>query len=118
MGKGEKKEKKSKKAAADTEEAPETSGHDPRELCSVIAKPMADPKMLKKLLKLTKKAAKRKQLKLGVKEVLKAVRKDVPGYVFHEAGCTMVCLTALHHLGHPPSQTAFASLLVTFPHST
>lgn len=33
------------------------------------------------MLKLTKKAAKRKQLKLGVKEVLKAVRKDVKGCV-------------------------------------
>lgn len=81
MAKGEKKEKKAKKAAADTEEAPEMSGRDPRELCSVIAKPMADPKMLKKLVKLTKKAAKRKQLKLGVKEVLKAVRKGTAGYV-------------------------------------
>lgn len=80
MAKGEKKEKKAKKAAADTEDAPETSGRDPRELCSVIAKPMADQKMLKKLLKLTKKAAKRKQLKLGVKEVLKAVRKGTAGY--------------------------------------
>lgn len=88
MAKGEKKEKKAKKAAADAEDVPETSGRDPRELCSVIAKPMADPKMLKKLLKLTKKAAKRKQLKLGVKEVLKAVRKGT-------AGCVVACSDVL-----------------------
>jgi H/ACA ribonucleoprotein complex subunit 2 len=71
--------KKKRKEQAENAQPAETSALDPRELCSVIAKPMADTKMLKKLLKLTKKAAKRKQLKLGVKEVLKAVRKDAKG---------------------------------------
>lgn len=98
MGKSEKsadkkKEKKEKKAKSTKSEATEgtaatvnggvvgdeVSKRDPRELVSVIAKPLADEKLSKKVLKLTKKAAKRKQLKLGVKEVMKAVRKNVKG---------------------------------------
>lgn len=50
-----------------------------RKFCSVIAKPLADEKLCKKLLKMTKKAAKRKQIKRGVKEVVKALRKNVKG---------------------------------------
>lgn len=46
---------------------------------SVIAKPLADEKLGKKVLKLAKKGAKRKQIKRGVKEVVKALRKNTQG---------------------------------------
>lgn len=46
---------------------------------SVIAKPLASDELKKKLLKLTKKAAKARHLKRGVKEVVKAIRKDTKG---------------------------------------
>jgi H/ACA ribonucleoprotein complex subunit 2 len=46
---------------------------------SVIAKPLADDKLCKKVLKLAKKGAKRKQIKRGVKEVVKALRKKQSG---------------------------------------
>lgn len=49
---------------------------------SVIAKPLADEKLCKKVLKLAKKAAKRKQIKRGVKEVVKALRKNTQGWVW------------------------------------
>jgi len=48
---------------------------------SVIAKPLADEKLCKKVLKLAKKGAKRKQIKRGVKEVVKALRKNTQGSV-------------------------------------
>lgn len=44
-----------------------------------IAKPLADDKTAKKVLKLAKKAAKTKQIKRGVKEVVKALRKNTEG---------------------------------------
>merc|ERR1712137_1143325 len=46
---------------------------------SPIAKPLADDKSTKKLLRLTKKASKDKQLRRGVKEEVKAVRKNEKG---------------------------------------
>lgn len=46
---------------------------------SVIAKPLADDKLTKRVLKLSKRAAKRKQIKRGVKEVVKAIRKSTKG---------------------------------------
>ncbi|KAF8059994.1 NHP2 [Scenedesmus sp. PABB004] len=46
---------------------------------AVIAKPLADEKLSKKVLKLSKRAAKRKQIKRGVKEVVKAIRKNTKG---------------------------------------
>lgn len=46
---------------------------------SIIAKPLADDKLCKKVLKLAKKGAKRKQIKRGVKEVVKALRKNTQG---------------------------------------
>lgn len=46
---------------------------------AVIAKPLADGKLCKKVLKLAKSGAKRKQIKRGVKEVVKALRKNVKG---------------------------------------
>lgn len=52
---------------------------DKKRYLSVIAKPLADEKLYKKILKLSKKAAKSKQIKRGVKEVVKALRKNVKG---------------------------------------
>merc|ERR1712110_1318304 len=46
---------------------------------SPIAKPLADDKATKKLLRLTKKASKDKQVRKGVREVVKAVRKNEKG---------------------------------------
>ena len=48
-------------------------------LLSPIATPLADDKLKKRALKLVKKAAKGKQLKRGVKEVVKALRKQTKG---------------------------------------
>eukprot|EP00270_Netrium_digitus_P016937 TRINITY_DN613_c0_g1_i2.p1 TRINITY_DN613_c0_g1~~TRINITY_DN613_c0_g1_i2.p1 ORF type:complete len:164 (+),score=37.38 TRINITY_DN613_c0_g1_i2:44-535(+) len=44
-----------------------------------IAKPLASKKLNKKVLKIVKKAAKTKQLRRGVKEVVKALRKGQKG---------------------------------------
>eukprot|EP01134_Creolimax_fragrantissima_P005565 CFRG5565T1 len=46
-----------------------------------IAFPMASKKLTKKILKTTKKAAKSKQVRRGVKEVAKALRKNESGFV-------------------------------------
>lgn len=46
---------------------------------SIIAVPLADEKLRKKVLKLAKKAAQKKQIKRGVKEVIKATRKKQKG---------------------------------------
>jgi len=46
---------------------------------SIIANPLAGPKLSKKVLRLTKKAAKEKHVKRGVKEVVKAIRKGQKG---------------------------------------
>ncbi|WIA13454.1 hypothetical protein OEZ86_006730 [Tetradesmus obliquus] len=60
-------------------EKPEVSYEERKKYISVIAKPLADEKLCKKVLKLSKKAAKRKQIKRGVKEVVKAIRKNTKG---------------------------------------
>lgn len=49
--------------------------------CAPIAKPLASQKLCKKVLKLCKKATKSKQVKRGVKEVVKAIRKKNKGCV-------------------------------------
>lgn len=54
---------------------PEISYDERKKYVSVIAKPLADEKLCKKVLKLSRRAAKRKQVKRGVKEVVKAIRK-------------------------------------------
>eukprot|EP00878_Enallax_costatus_P001960 GHUV01002124.1.p1 GENE.GHUV01002124.1~~GHUV01002124.1.p1 ORF type:complete len:158 (+),score=38.27 GHUV01002124.1:256-729(+) len=71
MGKDKSEAKDSKKAEVSYEER--------KKYISVIAKPLADEKLCKKVLKLSKKAAKRKQIKRGVKEVVKAIRKNTKG---------------------------------------
>ncbi|EDV22969.1 uncharacterized protein TRIADDRAFT_7686, partial [Trichoplax adhaerens] len=48
---------------------------------NVIAKPLADKKLTKKLYKTVKKGAKTKHLRRGVKEVVKALRKEEKGFV-------------------------------------
>lgn len=67
------------KAKGEAKEKPEMSYDDKKKLVNEIAKPLADEKLCKKVLKLCKKAAKRKQLKRGVKEVVKAIRKNTKG---------------------------------------
>jgi H/ACA ribonucleoprotein complex subunit 2 len=62
--------------------------------CAVIAKPLANPKLCKKVLKLCKKATKKKQVKRGVKEVVKAIRKKTKGYV---AAMCRLCTRAVSH---------------------
>lgn len=47
---------------------------------SVIAKPLSGSKLQRRLLKLVRKAGKDKSLKRGVKEVVKAIRKNTKGY--------------------------------------
>ncbi|KAF6255503.1 nucleolar protein [Scenedesmus sp. NREL 46B-D3] len=60
-------------------EKAEVSYDERKKYISIIAKPLADEKLCKKVLKLSKKAAKRKQIKRGVKEVVKAIRKNTKG---------------------------------------
>lgn len=48
---------------------------------AAIAHPLATAKLCPKVLKLCKKATKAKQVKRGVKEVVKAIRKKNKGYV-------------------------------------
>mmetsp|Transcript_36245 Transcript_36245/g.26898 ORF Transcript_36245/g.26898 Transcript_36245/m.26898 type:complete len:142 (+) Transcript_36245:36-461(+) len=47
---------------------------------SPIAEPLASEKLQKKLLKITKKALKGKMVRRGVKETVKAIRKDQKGF--------------------------------------
>ena len=102
MGEKSKKEKKAKKESVEAD-APSVDLN--KHFLSPIARPLADDKLCKKVglskpsvlwwhidsqmksscmqvLKLVKKAAKRKQVKRGVKEVIKAVRKKTQGCVF------------------------------------
>ncbi|BFZ61615.1 snoRNA-binding protein [Saitoella coloradoensis] len=94
MGKDskDKKEKKERRKSAVVEEAGDVSMVDASgdksdnyeaRLAAVneIAKPLAPKKLNKKLLKTVKKAAKAKQIKRGVKEVVKALRKQQKGLV-------------------------------------
>jgi len=50
-------------------------------MVNVISKPMASKKMTKKIYKIVKKAAKSKQIRLGVKDVGKALRKKEKGII-------------------------------------
>ncbi|KJE97278.1 nucleolar protein family A [Capsaspora owczarzaki ATCC 30864] len=81
-----KKEKESKKS---TKEQDDSDNEGALELdydllvsrVSVIAKPLANKKLTKKVLKTVKKAAKAKQIRRGVKEVVKALKKKETGVV-------------------------------------
>lgn len=100
MGKdkgGKEKEKEEKEEGAGDYEAK-------KRFCSIIAKPLADEKLCKKVLKLCKKASKRKQIRRGVKEVVKALRKNAKGWVgwgwrAPVAGHTGVCACRQHSAG-------------------
>jgi len=76
MGK-EKKEKKDK-TPSKNKVNDDDEGGELRPVCA-IAKPLADIGFHKKILKVVKKASKHKQVKRGVKEVVKALRKDTKG---------------------------------------
>mmetsp|Transcript_15274 Transcript_15274/g.50149 ORF Transcript_15274/g.50149 Transcript_15274/m.50149 type:complete len:103 (+) Transcript_15274:133-441(+) len=99
MGK-DKKEKKEKTPSKTKEDASDGGDGELRPVCA-IAKPLADIGFHKKILKVVKKASKHKQVKRGVKEVVKALRKDVKGYV----------LTSIRHAGTPNSPAAHRRFL-------
>ena len=104
---GDKKDKKSKKdkkekkektsdAGSDNEEGTLTGDYKTRLFVSPIADPMANEKLTKKLLKLTKKGMKDKIVKRGVKETVKAVRKGAKGVVIIAADISPI--DVLSHL--------------------
>jgi len=85
---------------------------------SVIAVPLADKKLQKRLLKLVKRAAASKFLKRGVKEVVKVLRKadkfkgcvalpGLPGVRLH-ACVPAVCVCAPAHPPCPPLAPPFS----------
>eukprot|EP00300_Choanocystis_sp_HF-7_P033132 c45425_g1_i1.p1 GENE.c45425_g1_i1~~c45425_g1_i1.p1 ORF type:complete len:154 (-),score=41.89 c45425_g1_i1:78-539(-) len=59
----------------------ESTSLDARNYVSVIANPLASDKLTKRCLKLVKKGAKAKLVRRGVKEVVKAIRKETKGIV-------------------------------------
>lgn len=67
------------KAETTAEIEPETSYAELVASVSPISHPLASEKLTKKLLKLIKKSTKAKQAKRGVKEVVKALRKNHKG---------------------------------------
>ena len=83
----EKKAKKQKKSIASDIQEPSSPGVEAaaeislekKVVLSPIAVPLADAKLKKRTLKLVKKAAQGKQLKRGVREVVKALRKGSKG---------------------------------------
>ncbi len=94
MGKSEKTVDTDKEAGSDYEQK--------KKFCAVIAKPLADEKLCKKVYKLAKKASKRKQIRRGVKEVVKALRKNSKGWVSlppaAAAGTRLLCSPLLRLL--------------------
>jgi len=66
---------------ATTTEAPEVSWEDLVSRVGVFAKPLANKKLAKRLYKCVKKAHKHKQLRKGVREVQKFIRKGEKGLV-------------------------------------
>lgn len=88
MSKSEKKKKDKKKEKEVESEAPATTTEESSSssssstvepFISPIAQPLASDKLAKKCLKLVKKASLSKQLRRGVKEVVKAIRKGEKG---------------------------------------
>ena len=100
--KKDKKEKKEKEPEAEAdasdngEEGTLTGDYKTRLFVSPIADPLANDKLSKKLLKLTKKAMKDKIVKRGVKETVKAVRKGTKGIVIIAADISPI--DVLSHL--------------------
>ena len=100
-----KKDKKSKKDKKEKEEKVDENEEEEKTLkgdyaerlfVSPIATPLAADKMQKKLLKLIRKAMKDKLVKRGVKETVKAVRKDQAGLVIIAADISPI--DVLSHL--------------------
>ncbi|KAJ9118850.1 hypothetical protein QFC24_006049 [Naganishia onofrii] len=77
---GDKKEKKEKKEKPAYEV--------PADAITPIASPLANAKLQKKLLKTVKKSSRARQLKRGVKEVIKALRKGEQGLLVLAANIT------------------------------
>ena len=88
---------------------------------SVIAVPLADKKLQKRLLKLVKRAAASKFLKRGVKEVVKVLRKadkfkgcvallGLPGVCACMPVCLLLCVCAPAHPHCPASSHTPLSL--------
>jgi H/ACA ribonucleoprotein complex subunit 2 len=102
--------KKDKGADKGAEEKPEVSYEDKKRFLSVIAKPLADEKLYKKILKLSKKAAKGKQIKRGVKEVVKALRKNVKGCAAAAAPIALQPLPGAARPSRPPSPPPHRSI--------
>jgi len=78
------KEKKEKRVSEAAEDAETTDGPSWEELVSrvgIIAKPLASKKLAKRLYKCIKKAQKQKQLRKGVRETQKFIRKGEKGLV-------------------------------------
>lgn len=95
MGKHKQKDKETEPEDVEEEQQPHASKEDSGKhvtdesktyeelvtLVSVIAKPLADKKLTKKLYKAVKKSRKVKKLKRGVREVVKGLRKNEKGVV-------------------------------------
>ena len=96
MSTKEKKSKKSKKEEPEEEEGTLKGDYKSRLFVSPIAEPLANDKLTKKLLKLTKKGMREKLVKRGVKETVKAVRKGAKGIVIIAADISPI--DVLSHL--------------------
>ena len=103
----EKKSKKAKKSIASDIQDPVSPETDPpvdsvlerKVVLSPIAVPLADAKLKKRTLKLVKIAAQGKQLKRGVREVVKALRKGSKGSGFLSVCMQFMQLMILGALG-------------------
>ena len=95
--KKDKKDKKQQEDASDNADEPTLTGdYKTRLFVSPIAEPLANDKLSKKLLKLTKRGMKDKLVKRGVKETVKAVRKGAKGIVIIAADISPI--DVLSHL--------------------
>jgi H/ACA ribonucleoprotein complex subunit 2 len=83
-----------------------------QESLASIAKPLAGKKLHKKLLKLVKKATKAKLVKRGVKEVVKAMKKDGKGIVILAGD-----ISPIDVLSHIPVMCEEASIPYAFVRS-
>eukprot|EP00842_Homolaphlyctis_polyrhiza_P002205 jgi/Hompol1/2986/HPOL_003085-RA len=84
MSSSDKKDKKEKKAKVSAEEGGDSSevSYESRlKAVTPIAHPLAPEKLCKKVLKVVKKAAKAKDVKRGIREVVKGLRKGAKGFV-------------------------------------
>ncbi|WOO77584.1 H/ACA ribonucleoprotein complex subunit nhp2 [Vanrija pseudolonga] len=87
-----KKAKKEKRKSLAADESGDKKGEFdvPPEAIAPIAVPLADKKLSKKLFKTVKRASKARQLKRGVKEVVKALRKGEKGLLLLASNITPI----------------------------